>query len=125
MGMRVRLCKLTNVTQPSVKLLNDDPPFNFVVTGSWTGSVTVEQSVDDPTVADAAATWITMLTFAAPNDNQNWNNPIYRVRANLRGLLTGVATVDMLVGIRSLKNQVRPGQKNRKPTQQQVRRALA
>ena len=111
MAARIPLVKLgTATTGPasngfsaSIPIRLADPPFLFVVTGTWTGTARVQHSVDSPSVADADATWVTILTFVA-NDQQTWGDPLYRVRASTASVATGSANVIMLENIRRTKD---------------------
>jgi hypothetical protein len=68
-------------------------PYVIQSDAGYTGSVTVEQSVDGPDVSDANASWTTGTTLAA-NDQITIDGPVYRIR--VRGSHTGTATVFLL-----------------------------
>lgn len=111
---------------PSIRIRLADPPFIFVATGTFTGTVAIEQSMDtmpDPPqfaevsggsgVQDSAATWQTIVTAVDNVSPQEWRNPLYRIRANPALITSGSANVYMLEGVRSLKTQKTRPQKSR------------
>ena len=134
MAARVTLGKgLTAAGGPSasVHIRLGDPPFIFVMPAkdsngvTVTGSVSIEQSMDTPPdpnnfgisadhgVSDTNANWQTIVTSLAPGDQQEWRNPLYRIRVNPANVTGGAPNVYMLEGIRSLKNTQKLRSKSR------------
>jgi hypothetical protein len=108
MGQRIRLANgaaIGAAALPSVRIRLADPPFSFIGLGGYTGNVTIEESVDDNVVTDANATWISLGTVSS-GATFEWKDPLFRVRANPSATTgTGSVTVQMLEGVRSLKNE--------------------
>jgi hypothetical protein len=112
MGMRVALAKSATATSgptldgkmASVKIRIQDPPWLFQTSGGYTGTVTIEHSVDGPEVTDANATWYTLISALSTNNVADVKHPLYRVRANCGGV-TGAtgANVYMVEYVRALR----------------------
>jgi hypothetical protein len=93
-----------------------DPPFLFVTNSGWTGTVAIQhsastfpppaQSGQGDGVSDADADWDTIVTLN-PSDEADWPSPLYRVRVNGTGILTGTPNVYMLENIRRTKKKDR------------------
>jgi hypothetical protein len=124
MAQRINLANAVAIgaaARPGIRVRLADPPFSFVGAGGYTGNVDIQESVDDDSVADADATWFTIGTVAS-GAQLTWGQPLFRVRADPSSTTgTGSVTVQMLEGVRSLKNE-RSG-RNRKPTARQTREA--
>ncbi len=81
MGMRVALAKAlaSGSNSASMWIRASNRPYTVQSKGGYTGSVKIQQSVDDPSVADASATW-TAGTALANNDQISIDGPVYRIR---------------------------------------------
>ncbi len=127
MGARIPLTNALTAgqTSASIQIRLADPPYLFVATGGFTGTVSIQHSIDtmppkndgggvsNSGVSDAAATWITIINTISNGDQVQWDYPLYRVRANATSVTAGSAKVTMLEGIRSLKSQGRDSSRQR------------
>ena len=110
MGMRVALAKAATATSgpaadgklASVKVRIQDPPWLLQTSGGYTGTVSIEHSVDDPSVTDALATWYVLGTLGT-NATMDIKHPLYRIRANAASVTGGSANVYMIEYVRSLR----------------------
>ncbi len=130
MGRRVPLIKAGNATSgPTSNGLNKsqliglaDPPYIFDSPGTdssgvaWTGSITIQSTMDSfpeqqgwfkgtpgGGVLDTAARWETIGTITPTSGPIQWDNPLYRIRANTSAV-TGSGSPDVyrLEGVRTL-----------------------
>lgn len=96
MAQRVRLAKTlaAAASSVSVRIRTAKPPFYVQANGGFTGSVTLEHSMDGPAVSDSAATWRALGTISN-NDAIVVTHPLYRIRVD-GDHSAGTATVDLL-----------------------------
>jgi hypothetical protein len=96
MGQRVPLCRDLDAgsDEDSIRIRAAAPPFKLIADGGFTGSVTVQETRDPLSVADAACTWITVATLTT-SDTADVDNGVYRIRVS--GTHTaGTANVDLI-----------------------------
>ena len=131
MASRIKLTCTAGTNSESIVIRLDDPPFLFVADNpsdaTWTGSVAIQHSVQPKNdqnftisggsgVTDANVTdWQTIIPTINTGDVEDWNNPLYRIRINGTGVLTGTAKIYILTGIRTLKSNG-PGRKSSRQT---------
>ncbi len=116
MAARVTLTKQLAAagTSSSIVVRLARPPFLFTSpqTGDsgavWTGSVSIQMSLDDAPqpnngggvtnsgVADASASWQTIIATLGPGASVNWDEPLYRIRVNGANITGGTPDVYML-----------------------------
>lgn len=98
MAGRVRLTKnlAAGSQSASVKIRAAHQPYAVYASGGFTGSVTLQQTMASPDVADAAATWSDIGTIAT-DDSISIVVPLYRIRVD-GDHSAGTATVDLLEG---------------------------
>lgn len=120
MAARVKLgTGLTSAANgASITVRASDPPYLFVcpangANGSaWSGSITVQYSMDTPPspnngggvsndgVTDANAQWMTAGTLASGGSSFSWASPLYRVRCLTSGITGGNPNVYMLEDVK-------------------------
>ncbi len=105
-----------------------DPPFIFDAPGTdsngtaWTGSITIQSTMDSfpeqqgwfkgtpgGGILDSAARWETIGTLTPTSGPIQWDNPLYRIRANLSAVTgSGHPDVYRLEGVRTLTGGNKP-----------------
>ncbi len=97
MAAPVRIAKnlATGTNSASVRIRAAQPPYAFMATGGFTGTVALQHTTANTRVADADATWDSLGNISNA-DTLDISHPLSRVRINGTSILTGTATVDML-----------------------------